>query len=166
MGSSPGDRQGGGKIAGDMEQPFRSGFVAILGRPNVGKSTLVNRLVGHKVSIVTSRPQTTRTRVLGIVNRPDAQLVLIDTPGMHKDGSALGRQMSSEIAQALEGIDLLAVMIDAPRGVTPADRLVFERATRCSGPVGAAAEQDRRACPSRRCCRCWKLARKRRHSRR
>ena len=118
-----------------MEQPFRSGFVAIVGRPNVGKSTLVNRLVGHKVSIVTSRPQTTRTRVLGIVNRPDAQLVLIDTPGMHKDGSALGRQMSSEIAQALEGIDLLAVMIDAPRGVTPADRLVFERATRCSGPV-------------------------------
>ena len=118
-----------------MEQPFRSGFVAIVGRPNVGKSTLVNRLVGHKVSIVTSRPQTTRTRVLGIVNRPDAQLVLIDTPGMHKDGSALGRQMSSEIAQALEGIDLLAVMIDAPRGVTPADRLVFERATRFSGPV-------------------------------
>jgi GTP-binding protein Era len=108
--------------------------VAILGRPNVGKSTLVNRLVGHKVSIVTSRPQTTRTRVLGIVNRPDAQMVLIDTPGVHKDGSALGRQMSSEIAQALDGIDLLAVMIDAPRRMTPADRLVIQRATQFSGP--------------------------------
>jgi GTP-binding protein Era len=119
----------------DMAPAFRCGFVAILGRPNVGKSTLVNRLVGHKVSIVTSRPQTTRTRVLGIVNRPDAQLVLIDTPGVHKGGTALGRQMSAEIAQALEGIDLLAVMIDAPRGLTPEDRLVFERARQFSGPT-------------------------------
>jgi GTPase len=117
-----------------MAPPFRSGFVTILGRPNVGKSTLINRLVGHKVSIVTSRPQTTRTRVLGIVNRPNAQLVLIDTPGVHKDGTALGRQMRSEIAQALEGIDLLAVMIDAPRGLTRADRLVLERAAQFSGP--------------------------------
>jgi GTPase len=117
-----------------MTLPFRSGFVTILGRPNVGKSTLINRLVGHKVSIVTSRPQTTRTRVLGIVNRPGAQLVLIDTPGVHKDGTALGRQMRGEIAQALEGIDLLAVMIDAPRGLTRADRLVLERAAQFSGP--------------------------------
>ena len=117
-----------------MTQPFRSGFVTILGRPNVGKSTLINRLVGHKVSIVTPRPQTTRTRVLGIVNRPDAQLVLIDTPGVHKDGTALGRQMSSEISQALDGIDLLAVMIDAPRRLTQADRLVIQRAEQFSGP--------------------------------
>jgi GTP-binding protein Era len=117
-----------------MTNSFRSGFVTILGRPNVGKSTLINRLVGHKVSIVTPRPQTTRTRVLGIVNRPDAQLVLIDTPGVHKDGSALGRQMSSEISQALDGIDLLAVMIDAPRGLTKADRLVIERAAQFAGP--------------------------------
>jgi GTP-binding protein Era len=118
----------------DMTPPFRSGFVTILGRPNVGKSTLINRLVGHKVSIVTSRPQTTRTRILGIVNRPGAQLVLIDTPGVHKDGTALGRQMSGEIAQALEGIDLLAVMIDAPRGLTQADKLVLQRAAQFSGP--------------------------------
>ena len=113
---------------------FRSGFVAVLGRPNVGKSTLTNRLVGRKVSIVTSRPQTTRTRILGIVNRPDAQLVLIDTPGMHRDRSALGRQMNAEIKQALEGIDVLTVMIDASQGLTPADRQVFERASRFSGP--------------------------------
>jgi GTPase len=113
---------------------FRSGFVAILGRPNVGKSTLTNRLVGHKVSIVTSHPQTTRTRILGILNRPDAQMVLIDTPGVHRDGTVLGRQMNSEIAQALEGIDVLAVMIDATRGVTAADRPVFDRAAQFSGP--------------------------------
>jgi GTP-binding protein Era len=114
---------------------FRSGFVAILGRPNVGKSTLTNRLVGHKVSIVTSHPQTTRTRILGIVNRPDAQVVLIDTPGLHRDGTVLGRHMNTEIAQALEGIDVLAVVIDATRGVTAADRPVFERAAQFSGPT-------------------------------
>jgi GTPase len=118
-----------------MASSFRSGFVAILGRPNVGKSTLTNSLVGRKVSIVTSRPQTTRTRILGIVNRPDAQLVLIDTPGIHRDRSALGRQMNAEIKQALEGIDVLAVMMDASQGLTPADRLVFERAARFSGPA-------------------------------
>lgn len=118
-----------------MASSFRSGFVAIVGRPNVGKSTLTNRLVGHKVSIVTSRPQTTRTRILGIVNRADAQIVLIDTPGIHRDRSALGRQMNAEIKQALEGIDLLAVMMDASQGLTPADRMVFERAARLSGPA-------------------------------
>jgi GTPase len=121
-------------MSAEMTAKFHSGFVAILGRPNVGKSTLVNRLVGHKVSIVTPRPQTTRTRVLGIVNRPEAQVVLIDTPGVHRDGTMLGRQMSSEIAQALVGIDLVAVLIDAPRGLTAADRLVVERAEEFTGP--------------------------------
>src|SRR4051812_40368604 len=116
-----------------MTSNFHSGFVAIVGQPNVGKSTLTNALVGRKVAIVTSKPQTTRTRILGIVNRPDAQIVLIDTPGIHKDSSALGRQMNVEIAQALEGIDLLAVMIDASRGVTGADRQVFQRAAAFGG---------------------------------
>src|SRR5579862_9029334 len=92
---------------------FHSGFVAVVGRPNVGKSTLVNRLVGHKVAIVTAHPQTTRNRILGIVNRPNAQVILIDTPGIHRADSLLGRQMMGEVAQAVEGIDLLAMMIDA-----------------------------------------------------
>lgn len=112
---------------------FHAGFVAIIGRPNAGKSTLVNRLVGHKVAIVTSRPQTTRNRILGMVNRPNAQVVLIDTPGIHRADSALGRQMMDELAQALEGIDMLAVMIDASQGVTREDRLALERAQRFSG---------------------------------
>jgi GTP-binding protein Era len=118
-----------------MQKPFRSGFVAVLGRPNAGKSTFVNRLVGQKVAIVTSRPQTTRNRILGIVNRPEAQIVLIDTPGVHRASTALGRQMMEEVAQALEGVDLLAVMIDATGGLTSADRLTFERARQFRGPV-------------------------------
>lgn len=119
----------------NLTTAFHAGFVAIIGRPNAGKSTLLNRLVGRKVAIVTPRPQTTRNRILGIVNRPNAQVVLIDTPGIHRADSALGRQMMDELAQALEGIDVLAVMIDANEGLTKGDRLAFERAQRFSGPV-------------------------------
>ena len=118
-----------------MKRSFRSGFVTVLGRPNVGKSTLVNRLVGQKVAIVTSRPQTTRNRILGIINRPHAQVVLIDTPGIHRASTALGRQMMGEVSQALEGIDLLAVMIDASGGLTAGDALALEHAKRFRGPV-------------------------------
>ncbi len=115
--------------------PFRAGFAAIVGRPNVGKSTLVNRLVGTKVSIVTSRPQTTRNRILGIVNRPGAQVVLIDTPGMHRPSTVLGRHMMDEVAQALEGINLVAVMIDVSAGITREDRFAIQRLRHFPGPV-------------------------------
>lgn len=118
-----------------MQKAFRSGFVAVVGKPNAGKSTLVNRLVGQKVAIVTSRPQTTRNRIQGIVNRPEAQVVLIDTPGIHRATTVLGRQMMAEVNQALEGIDLLAVMIDASAGLTREDRLAFEQARQFRRPV-------------------------------
>ncbi len=114
--------------------PFRSGFVAIIGRPNVGKSTLVNKMVGQKVSIVTSKPQTTRNRILGIVNRPNAQIVLIDTPGLHAAATALGRQMLSEISQAVEGIDVIVPMLDATERIGHGDRAVLERAAHFRGP--------------------------------
>ena len=116
-------------------EAFRSGFVALLGRPNTGKSTFVNRLVGRKVAIVTSRPQTTRNRILGIINRSQAQVVLIDTPGIHRASTILGRQMMAEVAQALQGIDQLALMIDASGGLTAGDRLSFEHARQFRGPV-------------------------------
>lgn len=118
-----------------MQKAFRSGFVAVVGKPNAGKSTLVNRLVGQKVAIVTSRPQTTRNRILGIVNRPEAQVVLIDTPGIHRATTVLGRQMMAEVNEALEGIDLLAVVVDASAGLTREDRLAFEHARQFRGPV-------------------------------
>ena len=91
----------------------KSGFAAIVGRPNAGKSTLVNRLVGQKVAIVTSKPQTTRNRIQGIVTRENAQVVLIDTPGLHDAKTALNKQMMREVAAALEGIDVLLLMVDA-----------------------------------------------------
>ncbi len=116
-----------------MSTPFKSGFVAVLGRPNAGKSTLVNRLVGHKVAIVSPRPQTTRNRIQGIVNTDHAQVVLIDTPGLHKPESALGRQMVREIEQALEGIDVLALLVDASEEFGPGDRHALERVRRFEG---------------------------------
>ena len=101
-----------------MSEPaFRAGHVAIVGRPNVGKSTLVNALVGRKVSIVTAKPQTTRHRILGVVTRPEAQIVLIDTPGVHKPGSHLDRRMLQEVYEALETRDLVLVLMDATRRV-------------------------------------------------
>jgi len=95
----------------------KSGFAAIVGRPNAGKSTLVNRLVGQKVAIVTSTPQTTRNRIQGIVTREAAQVVLIDTPGLHDAKTALNKQMMREVAAALEGIDVLLLMVDATAAV-------------------------------------------------
>ncbi len=111
----------------------RAGFVAIVGRPNAGKSTLLNRLVGQKIAIVTSKPQTTRNRIQGILTRSEGQIVFIDTPGLHEAESALGRQMMREVAAALEGIDVLLLVVDASRAFPQADELLLERAKRFRG---------------------------------
>src|SRR6516225_7926300 len=111
----------------------RAGFVAIIGRPNAGKSTLLNRFVGQKVAIVTSKPQTTRNRIQGIVTKPEGQIVFIDTPGLHQANSVLNRQMMREVAAALEGIDVLLMMIDASRTLPHSDSLLLEKAERSAG---------------------------------
>ena len=111
----------------------RAGFVAIIGRPNAGKSTLLNRLVGQKVAIVTSKPQTTRNRIQGIVTRPGGQIVFVDTPGLHEANTALNRQMMREVAAALEGIDVLLMIIDASRTLPHADSLLLDKAQRFAG---------------------------------
>jgi len=116
-----------------MPKEFKSGFVAVVGRPNAGKSTLVNKLVGQKVAIVTSRPQTTRNRIQGIVNRPHAQVVLIDTPGLHRPDSALGRQMMGEVNAALDGVDVLALILDVSENIGRGDHHAIERAARFEG---------------------------------
>lgn len=114
---------------------FHSGFIAILGRPNAGKSTLVNTIVGRKVAIVSPRPQTTRNRIQGILNRDNGQLILIDTPGIHRASKALDRQMMEEVAQALEGVDLVSLIVDATEEFTAADRYSLDWLKRFSGPV-------------------------------
>jgi len=105
---------------------FKSGFVAVLGRPNAGKSTLVNALVGRKVGIVSPWPQTTRNRIQGIVNRENAQIVLVDTPGVHKPDSALNRQMMQEVELALDGVDIVTLIVDATLDFGPGDRFVLD----------------------------------------
>jgi len=111
----------------------RSGFVAIVGRPNAGKSTLINKLVGQKIAIVTSKPQTTRNRIQGIVTQPEGQIVLIDTPGLHVADSALGKQMMREVAAAVEGIDVLLLIADASRLEPHIDEMILERAQQFPG---------------------------------
>jgi len=107
----------------------------VVGRPNAGKSTLVNTLVGRKIAIVSPRPQTTRNRIQGILSRDDAQIVLIDTPGIHKAENVLGRQMMGETEQALEGIDILSLIVDASVEFGAGDRFSLEWIRRFKGPV-------------------------------
>jgi GTP-binding protein Era len=112
--------------------PFRSGFVSIIGRPNAGKSTLLNALVGEKLAIVTRKPQTTRNRIQGIINvehktkRPGGQIVLIDTPGVHKPINSLNRRMMKEVYDALEGCDLLLLIADATAKFGTGDKFVLD----------------------------------------
>ena len=95
-----------------MESAFHSGFAAIVGRPNVGKSTLLNTLVGEKVAIVSNKPQTTRNRIMGVCSGNDWQIVFLDTPGRHKPHTKLGEYMMKTVSEALNGIDVLLVMVD------------------------------------------------------
>lgn len=120
---------------------YRSGFASIIGRPNAGKSTLLNALVGEKVAIVTAKPQTTRTRIQGMLNvkarpgRPAAQIVFIDTPGVHKPDSQLNRKMLQEIHEALESRDLILLIVDATEPFGPGDQHVLELVKRTGSPV-------------------------------
>jgi GTP-binding protein Era len=104
--------------------PFRSGFACFVGRPNAGKSTLTNALVGAKVAIMSDRPQTTRHAVRGIVNRPDAQLVLVDTPGFHKPRTLLGERLNDVVRTTLAEVDIIAFCIPANEKVGPGDRFI------------------------------------------
>ena len=114
--------------------PFRSGFVCILGRPNAGKSTLLNALVGEKLAIVSPKPQTTRNRIQGVVHAPKikgktkdgGQIVLLDTPGVHKPDSSLGRKMMVEVREALEGCDLVLVIMDVTHKFDPRDQFALD----------------------------------------
>jgi GTP-binding protein Era len=105
----------------------RSGFVTLVGRPNVGKSTLINRILGSKVSIVSDKPQTTRTQVRGVLNRPDAQVVFVDTPGIHKPRTLLGEHLNDTASQTIGGVDVVCLVVDAAASIGPGDRFVASR---------------------------------------
>ncbi|MFZ0730784.1 MAG: GTPase Era [Candidatus Sulfotelmatobacter sp.] len=118
--------------------PFRSGFVCILGRPNAGKSTLLNALVGEKLAIISPKPQTTRNRIQGIINIPKrqgkggGQIVLVDTPGVHKPDSSLGRKMMVEVREALEGCDLVLLLMDVSHKIDARDQFALDLLKRTS----------------------------------
>jgi GTPase len=122
---------------------FRSGFVAVVGRPNVGKSTLVNAMVGTKVTIVSPRPNTTRSQVRGVLDRPDAQLVFVDTPGLHKPRTALGQRMNESATSSLEDVDAVLALVEATGAVGPGDRMVLAQATqRVRSSARSAAREE------------------------
>ncbi len=106
---------------------MRSGFASLVGRPNVGKSTLVNRMLGRKVTIVSDKPQTTRTQVRGVLNRPDAQLVFVDTPGIHKPRTLLGERLNDTATSAISGVDTVCLVVDATAPLGRGDKWVASR---------------------------------------
>jgi len=114
---------------------FHSGFVAVVGRPNVGKSTLVNRLVGEKVAIVSDKPQTTRNRILAVLNRPDGQIVLFDTPGIHKPMHRMNERMVEAAVGSLGQVDLALWLVDVTEEYGPGDRYVKDVLARAGKPV-------------------------------
>ncbi len=106
---------------------FRSGFVTLVGRPNVGKSTLLNRILGQKVSIVSDKPQTTRHQIRGVLNLDDAQVVFVDTPGIHKPRTLMGERLNDTAQDALEDVDVACLVVDATAPIGPGDRWIAER---------------------------------------
>lgn len=115
--------------------PFRSGFAALIGRPNVGKSTLVNALVGEKVAIVSPKPQTTRHRIQAVLTRPHAQVVFIDTPGLHKPRHMLGEYMTKAAQSAIPDVDVVLFVVDGSEGPKARDRWIAERLAHVEKPI-------------------------------
>ncbi len=123
---------------------YRSGFVAIVGRPNVGKSTLTNALVGEKVAITSSKPQTTRRAIRGIVGRPQGQLVLVDTPGIHRPRTLLGERLNKSATEHLNEVDVIVMCVPATEKVGPGDRFIHQAMSNAPRPlkVGVVTKVD------------------------
>ncbi|RAL25864.1 GTPase Era [Thermoflavimicrobium daqui] len=118
-----------------MKDKYRSGFVALIGRPNVGKSTLMNYLVGQKIAIMSDKPQTTRNKVRGVYTEERGQIVFLDTPGIHKPHSKLGELLVQTAQNALEEVDLVLFLVDAGQGIGSGDRFIIENLQKVKTPV-------------------------------
>jgi GTP-binding protein Era len=105
----------------------KSGFVSIVGRPNVGKSTLLNAILGQKVAITSDKPQTTRSQIRGVLNRPDTQIVFVDTPGIHRPRTLLGERLNKTASEMTSGVDVVCLVVDATAPIGPGDRFVAEK---------------------------------------
>lgn len=119
----------------------KSGFAAIIGRPNVGKSTLINNLIGEKLSIISDKPQTTRNRIQCVLNRPDYQVVFIDTPGIHRPKNKLGEYMVRVAKNALDEVDVIIFIVDVYQGIGGGDRFIAEELRQIKTPVVLAANK-------------------------
>ena len=124
---------------------FRSGFCCFVGRPNAGKSTLTNALVGSKIVITSEKPQTTRRAVRGIVNRPDAQLIIVDTPGLHRPRTLLGERLNDVVRDALADVDVVGFCVPADEKVGPGDRFIAQELAALRAPVVAIVTKTDRA---------------------
>ena len=124
-------------VVPDFPEDFRAGFACIVGRPNAGKSTLTNAMVGAKIAITSGRPQTTRHNVRGVVHRDDAQLVLVDTPGLHRPKTLLGKRLNDLVRETLSDVDVIALCIPADEKVGPGDRFIARDLAQARPPVVA-----------------------------
>ena len=118
-----------------MSKIMRSGFVGIIGAPNAGKSTLLNQVLGQKISITSKKPQTTRDRILGIINRPSSQIVFLDTPGIHKSSTLLNQRIVDQALQAMEDVDIILFMVDTAARNYSAEKLIVSRLEKTGKPV-------------------------------
>lgn len=118
-----------------MSKTFKSGFVALIGRPNVGKSTVINQILGRKISIISKKPQTTRNQIRGIYTTEEEQIIFIDTPGIHKPQHELGNYMNKESISTLSDVDLILLIIDGTRNYGKGDEFVLELLKKMSTPV-------------------------------
>ena len=118
-----------GEMANVTKQdvPYRSGFVAVVGRPNVGKSTLINSLIGKQIAIASSRPETTRKAIRGILTADHAQLVLVDTPGIHRPRTLLGQRLNDVVDESLADVDVVAFLLPADQEIGPGDKRILSR---------------------------------------
>jgi GTP-binding protein Era len=116
---------GGGEV--DTPEGFRSGFVSLVGRPNVGKSTLLNLILGQKVSITSNKPQTTRTQIRGVLHRPESQVVFVDTPGIHKPRTLMGERLNDTATSSFGGVDVVCLIVDSAAGIGPGDQMVADQ---------------------------------------
>lgn len=148
-GTLPGQVGVGSLVADNYDPNFRAGFIAIVGRPNVGKSTLTNALVGEKIAITSMRPETTRHNVRGVVHGEDYQLVLVDTPGYHRPRTLLGRRLNEMVRESLSEVDVIVFCLPSDQKIGPGDEFIARQLRGLRAPIVAVATKTDKVAPPR-----------------